>query len=172
MLDFFCHEKFLKSLSHQICCFFRGSKRCQHMGCQHMWRCTVFHINFLKIIQIVQTRSGRFLYVAFRPLPLKFFVLHFDVVCSDGVGVRLSFSNLFKTAKATATHLQFPFLVPPSKNTVEEISGFKGSTGKTAKNTPWERIQNYVAIFYIKYRTQVFFYHYTLWKELRNLVKL
>ena len=71
---------------------------------------------------------------------MKYFVMHFDIVCSDGLGVRLSFSNLFKTSKTTASQIQFPFLVPPSKNTVEEISGFKGSVGKTPKSTPWERI--------------------------------
>nr|XP_051698148.1 WD repeat-containing protein 90 isoform X5 [Oryctolagus cuniculus] len=53
--------------------------------------------------------TGRYLYVLFRPLPARHFVIHLDVSTEDGQGVRVSFSSLFKEVKCTATWLQFPF---------------------------------------------------------------
>ncbi|KAL4676361.1 hypothetical protein H8959_010506 [Pygathrix nigripes] len=84
--------------------------------------------------------TGRYLYVLFRPLPSKHFVIHLDVsteVQSPRLGsawepqhpcvpspqgpaapspqdnqvIRVSFSNLFKEFKSTATRLQFPFVL-------------------------------------------------------------
>ncbi|XP_064218345.1 WD repeat-containing protein 90 isoform X3 [Aotus nancymaae] len=55
--------------------------------------------------------TGRYLYVLFRPLPSKHFVIHLDVSTEDGQVIRVSFSNLFKEFKSTATWLQFPFIL-------------------------------------------------------------
>uniref|UniRef100_A0A673BY72 WD repeat domain 90 n=1 Tax=Sphaeramia orbicularis TaxID=375764 RepID=A0A673BY72_9TELE len=54
--------------------------------------------------------TGRYLYLLFRPTPTKYFVVHIDV--TEGQVVRLSFSNMFKEFKSTATWLQFPYLGP------------------------------------------------------------
>nr|XP_021492810.1 WD repeat-containing protein 90 isoform X1 [Meriones unguiculatus] len=54
--------------------------------------------------------TGRYLYVLFRPLPTKHFVIHLDVSTEDGQVIRVSFSNLFKKFKSSATWLQFPFV--------------------------------------------------------------
>lgn len=97
-------------------------------------------------IQLPKTSSqslgltGRYLYLLFRPLSTKHFVIHLDLsteVLSLGAGsvvgalhpwchlwspyshpvplqesqvIRVSLSNLFKEFKSTATWLQFPFL--------------------------------------------------------------
>ncbi|XP_048188254.1 WD repeat-containing protein 90 isoform X2 [Perognathus longimembris pacificus] len=67
-------------------------------------------------IQLPRTSSqslgltGRYLYVLFRPLPTKHFVIHLDVFTEDGQVIRVSFSNLFKEFKSSATWLQFPFI--------------------------------------------------------------
>ncbi|NXT90498.1 WDR90 protein, partial [Anhinga rufa] len=53
---------------------------------------------------------GRFLHLLFRPLPRKHFVVHLDVATEENQVVRISFSNLFKEFKSTATWLQFPFV--------------------------------------------------------------
>ncbi|NXY80532.1 WDR90 protein, partial [Glareola pratincola] len=54
--------------------------------------------------------AGRYLYLLFRPMPRKHFVVHLDVATQENQVVRVSFSTLFKEFKATATWLQFPFL--------------------------------------------------------------
>lgn len=83
--------------------------------------------------------TGRFLYLLFRPLSTKHFVIHLDLstevlssgaVCDRGTApqcpllssyghplspqdkqvIRVSLSNLFKEFKSTATWLQFPFI--------------------------------------------------------------
>ncbi|XP_064318212.1 WD repeat-containing protein 90 isoform X4 [Phalacrocorax carbo] len=53
---------------------------------------------------------GRYLYLLFRPMPHKHFVVHLDVATEENQVVRISFSNLFKEFKSTATWLQFPFV--------------------------------------------------------------
>ncbi|XP_031206401.1 WD repeat-containing protein 90 isoform X4 [Mastomys coucha] len=55
--------------------------------------------------------TGRYLYVLFRPLSSKHFVIHLDVATEDGQVIRVSFSNLFKEFKSSATWLQFPFVL-------------------------------------------------------------
>uniref|UniRef100_A0A8B9L481 WD repeat domain 90 n=1 Tax=Astyanax mexicanus TaxID=7994 RepID=A0A8B9L481_ASTMX len=54
--------------------------------------------------------TGRYLYLLFRPSPSKHFVVHVDIASEEGQVIRVSFSNLFKEFKSTATWLQFPFL--------------------------------------------------------------
>uniref|UniRef100_S4RVZ0 WD repeat domain 90 n=1 Tax=Petromyzon marinus TaxID=7757 RepID=S4RVZ0_PETMA len=54
--------------------------------------------------------TGRFLYLLFKPVPNKFFVVHLDVCTQEGLVIRVSFSNLFKEFTSTNTWLQFPFL--------------------------------------------------------------
>lgn len=54
--------------------------------------------------------TGRYLYVLFRPVPTKHFVIHLDVSTEDGQVIRVSFSNLFKEFKSSTTWLQFPFV--------------------------------------------------------------
>uniref|UniRef100_A0A7N8XKJ2 WD repeat domain 90 n=1 Tax=Mastacembelus armatus TaxID=205130 RepID=A0A7N8XKJ2_9TELE len=54
--------------------------------------------------------TGCYFYLLFRPTPGKYFVVHLDVATERGQVVRISFSNMFKEFKSTATWLQFPFL--------------------------------------------------------------
>uniref|UniRef100_A0A672TSY4 WD repeat domain 90 n=1 Tax=Strigops habroptila TaxID=2489341 RepID=A0A672TSY4_STRHB len=54
--------------------------------------------------------TGRYLYLLFRPMPRKHFVVHLDVTTEEKQVVRISFSSLFKEFKSTATWLQFPFV--------------------------------------------------------------
>uniref|UniRef100_A0A8C3NHU3 WD repeat-containing protein 90 n=1 Tax=Geospiza parvula TaxID=87175 RepID=A0A8C3NHU3_GEOPR len=54
--------------------------------------------------------TGRYLYLLFRPLPRKHFLVHLDVTTEENQVVRISFSNLFKEFKSSATWLQFPFV--------------------------------------------------------------
>ncbi|NXC38275.1 WDR90 protein, partial [Penelope pileata] len=63
---------------------------------------------------------GRYLYLLFRPLPRKHFVVHLDLATEDSQVVRVSFSNLFKEFKSTATWLQFPFLCRAARGSLHE----------------------------------------------------
>lgn len=69
--------------------------------------------------------TGRYLYLVFRPLPSKCFVVHIEVVTLSGLVVRVSFSNLFKEFKSTSTWLQFPFMTGSDK----ENTGTKPDSG-------------------------------------------
>ncbi|XP_077172586.1 WD repeat-containing protein 90 isoform X2 [Paroedura picta] len=71
--------------------------------------------------------TGCYLYLLFKPMPTKYFVVHLDVTTEDSQVVRISFSNLFKEFKATATWLQFPYICGAAKGSVHEI------TAKAAK---------------------------------------
>ncbi|XP_056222733.1 WD repeat-containing protein 90 [Seriola aureovittata] len=71
---------------------------------------------------------GRYFYLLFRPTPGKYFVVHLDVAAEEGQVVRISFSNMFKEFKSTATWLQFPFLCGAAKDSVYE------STAKSARH--------------------------------------
>ncbi|XP_023663948.2 WD repeat-containing protein 90 isoform X2 [Paramormyrops kingsleyae] len=71
--------------------------------------------------------TGHYFYLLFRPSPTKHFVVHLDVASEEGQAIRISFSNLFKEFKSTATWLQFPFLCGASKGSVYE------ATAKTAR---------------------------------------
>uniref|UniRef100_A0A8C3V8G9 WD repeat-containing protein 90 n=1 Tax=Catharus ustulatus TaxID=91951 RepID=A0A8C3V8G9_CATUS len=57
--------------------------------------------------------TGRYLYLLFRPLPRKHFLVHLDVTTEENQVVRISFSSVFKEFKSTATWLQFPFVCAP-----------------------------------------------------------
>ncbi|XP_058566962.1 WD repeat-containing protein 90 isoform X4 [Neofelis nebulosa] len=83
-------------------------------------KCTVYRIrgsvsagNYIQLPQ-TSTQSlgltGRYLYVLFRPLPSKHFIIHLDVATEDSQVIRVSFSSLFREFKSTATWLQFPFI--------------------------------------------------------------
>ncbi|XP_018426891.1 PREDICTED: WD repeat-containing protein 90 [Nanorana parkeri] len=72
--------------------------------------------------------TGRYLYVLFRPIPGKHFVVHVDVSAEDGQTIRISFSNLFKEFKSTATWLQFPFVCSAIKGSIYD------STMQAARN--------------------------------------
>ncbi|XP_031573056.1 WD repeat-containing protein 90-like, partial [Actinia tenebrosa] len=63
--------------------------------------------------------TGQYLYIMFKPIPTKYFVVHIDVAANDGSAIRISFSNLFKEFKSTSTWLQFPFVSNPSPTSVE-----------------------------------------------------
>ncbi|XP_069726130.1 WD repeat-containing protein 90 [Phaenicophaeus curvirostris] len=70
---------------------------------------------------------GRYLYVLFKPIPHKHFVVHLDVATEENQVVRISFSNLFKEFKSTATWLQFPFVCRAAEGSVGD------RTAKTSK---------------------------------------
>nr|KAF6442835.1 WD repeat domain 90 [Rousettus aegyptiacus] len=83
-------------------------------------KCTVYRIrgsvSASNYIQLPKTSTqslgltGRYLYVLFRPLSTKHFIIHLDLSTKDGQVIRVSLSNLFKEFKSTATWLQFPFI--------------------------------------------------------------
>ncbi|XP_064886977.1 WD repeat-containing protein 90 isoform X1 [Columba livia] len=64
--------------------------------------------------------AGRYLYLLFRPLPRKHFVIHLDVTTEEHQVVRISFSTLFKEFKSTATWLQFPFVCGAAAGSVND----------------------------------------------------
>ncbi|XP_067407333.1 WD repeat-containing protein 90 isoform X2 [Emydura macquarii macquarii] len=66
--------------------------------------------------------TGHYLYLLFKPMPAKYFVVHLDVTTEDNQVVRISFSNLFKEFKSTATWLQFPFICGAAKGSVYECT--------------------------------------------------
>ncbi|KAF3704531.1 WD repeat-containing protein 90 [Channa argus] len=71
--------------------------------------------------------TGRYFYLLFRPTPGKYFVVHLDVAAEEGQVIRMSFSNMYKEFKSTATWLQFPFLCGAAKDSLYE------STAKYAR---------------------------------------
>ncbi|ELK28424.1 WD repeat-containing protein 90, partial [Myotis davidii] len=83
-------------------------------------KCTVYRIrgtvSASNYIQLPKTSAqslgltGRYLYLLFRPLSTKHFVIHLDLSTEDSQVIRVSLSNLFKEFKSTATWLQFPFI--------------------------------------------------------------
>lgn len=80
-------------------------------------------------IQLPQTSTqslgltGRYVYLMFRPVPGKYFVVHMDAVTQDGLVVRISFSNLFKEFKSTSTWLQFPFVCHAASSSISGVAG-------------------------------------------------
>lgn len=80
-------------------------------------------------IQLPQTSTqslgltGRYVYLMFRPMPVKYFVVHMDVATQDGLVVRMSFSNLFKEFKSTSTWLQFPFVCHAASSSISGMVG-------------------------------------------------
>ncbi|CAN9508568.1 unnamed protein product [Ophioblennius macclurei] len=84
--------------------------------------------------------TGRFFYLLFRPTPGKYFVVHLDVAAEAGVVVRISFSNMFKEFKSSATWLQFPFLCGAAKDSVYDCtsrSARQGLVGPAPSSVRW-----------------------------------
>ncbi|XP_036890386.1 WD repeat-containing protein 90 isoform X1 [Sturnira hondurensis] len=83
-------------------------------------KCTVYRIRgsvcASNYIQLPKTSTqslgltGRYLYLLFRPLSTRHFVIHLDLSTEDKQVIRVSLSNIFKEFKSTATWLQFPFI--------------------------------------------------------------
>ncbi|XP_057603857.1 WD repeat-containing protein 90 isoform X4 [Hippopotamus amphibius kiboko] len=98
-------------------------------------KCTVYRVrgsvSAANYIQLPKTSTqslgltGRYLYVLFRPLPAKHFVIHLDVSTEDSQVIRVSFSNIFKEFKSTATWLQFPLIC--EAGTLKKGVGFLGA---------------------------------------------
>uniref|UniRef100_F6WAH4 WD repeat-containing protein 90 n=1 Tax=Xenopus tropicalis TaxID=8364 RepID=F6WAH4_XENTR len=113
-------------------------------------KCTVYRIRGSipagNYIQLPKTSSqslgltGRYLYILFKPLPGKHFVVHIDVSAEDGQTVRISFSNLFKEFKSTATWLQFPFVCGAIKGSVYDSTAQgarQGMVGPAPSGSRW-----------------------------------
>ncbi|NXD44719.1 WDR90 protein, partial [Copsychus sechellarum] len=77
--------------------------------------------------------TGRYLYLLFRPLPRKHFLVHLDVTTEENQVVRISFSSLFKEFKSTATWLQFPFVC----GAASEGTAQRGAPGAAAADVRW-----------------------------------
>ncbi|NXS87661.1 WDR90 protein, partial [Erpornis zantholeuca] len=77
--------------------------------------------------------TGRYLYLLFRPLPCKHFLVHLDVTTEDNQVVRISFSSLFKEFKSTATWLQFPFVC----GAANEGTARRGASGAAPADVRW-----------------------------------
>lgn len=101
-------------------------------------KCTVHKItgsipagNYIQLPKL-QSQSlgltGKYIYILFKPIPTKYFVVHIDVATQDNLVVRISFSNLFKEFKSTSTWLQFPFLCNTPKGSVHSLAAV-GSKG-------------------------------------------
>lgn len=103
-------------------------------------KCTIYRLTGSipagNYIQIPKTKSqslgltGRYMYILFKAIPSKYFVVHIDVATQDNLIVRISFSNLFKEFKSTSTWLQFPFVCNPSRGSVHAFASM-GSNGKS-----------------------------------------
>ncbi|XP_071815143.1 WD repeat-containing protein 90-like isoform X2 [Apostichopus japonicus] len=95
-------------------------------------KCTVYRVTGSipsnNYVQIPKTKTqslgltGRYLYLLFKPIAGKYFVVHMDLATDEGLIIRISFSNLFKEFKSTSTWLQFPFVCPAGKGTVEDLT--------------------------------------------------
>ncbi|XP_048030728.1 WD repeat-containing protein 90 isoform X2 [Megalobrama amblycephala] len=84
--------------------------------------------------------TGRFLYLLFRPSPNKHFIVHLDITVEEGQVIRVSFSNMFKEFKSTATWLQFPFLCAAAHGSVYENTAStakQGLVGPAPPSTRW-----------------------------------
>lgn len=84
--------------------------------------------------------TGRYLYLLFRPSPNKQFIVHMDIAAEEGQVIRVSFSNLFKEFKSTATWLQFPFLCGAAEGSVYEKTARtakQGLVGSAPPNPRW-----------------------------------
>ncbi|XP_027510694.1 WD repeat-containing protein 90 [Corapipo altera] len=81
--------------------------------------------------------TGRYLYLLFRPLPRKHFLVHLDVTTEENQVVRISFSNLFKEFKSTATWLQFPFVCGAAKDSAGDSVSRRGASGAAPADVRW-----------------------------------
>lgn len=112
-------------------------------------KCTVHKItgsipagNYIQLPKL-QSQSlgltGKYIYILFKPIPTKYFVVHIDVATQDNLVVRISFSNLFKEFKSTSTWLQFPFLCNTPKGSVHSLAavGSKDHGGVAPLATRW-----------------------------------
>ncbi|XP_052451971.1 WD repeat-containing protein 90 isoform X2 [Carassius gibelio] len=84
--------------------------------------------------------TGRYLYLLFRPSPNKHFIVHLDIAVEEGQVIRVSFSNMFKEFKSTATWLQFPFLCGAAHGSVYEntaCTAKQGLVGRAPPSTRW-----------------------------------
>ncbi|RMC17874.1 hypothetical protein DUI87_05543 [Hirundo rustica rustica] len=77
--------------------------------------------------------TGRYLYLLFRPLPHKHFLVHLDVATEENQVIRISFSNFFKEFKSTATWLQFPFVC----GAASEGTAQRGAPGAAPADVRW-----------------------------------
>ena len=68
------------------------------------------YIQFPKSTSQSLSLTGRFIYLLLRPITGKYFVIHLELVSSEGMLIRLSFSNLFKEFKSSSTWLQLPYV--------------------------------------------------------------
>lgn len=84
--------------------------------------------------------TGRYLYLLFKPSPNKHFIVHLDIAAEEGQVIRVSFSNMFKEFKSTATWLQFPFLCGAAHGSVDEntsTTAKQGLVGPAPWSTRW-----------------------------------
>lgn len=63
------------------------------------------YIQFPKAASQTLGLVGRFVYIQYRPVRDKPFVIHLEAAVKGGVVIRLSFSNLYKVQKCTPTCL-------------------------------------------------------------------
>ncbi|NXW63914.1 WDR90 protein, partial [Eurystomus gularis] len=80
---------------------------------------------------------GRYLYLLFRPLPRKHFVVHLDVATEEKQVVRISFSTLFKEFKSTPTWLQFPFICGAAETLLDDHLSRHGLSGRAPADVRW-----------------------------------
>lgn len=129
-------------------------------------KCTVYRIRGSipagNYIQLPKTTTqslglvGRYLYILFKPIVSKYFVVHFDAVTEDSQVIRISFSNLFKEFKCTVTWLQFPFVCGAVKGSVYNTtakSAKQDLVGLAPVGVKWTCLimdLHYILLFYLK----------------------
>eukprot|EP00794_Sanderia_malayensis_P008704 gene8704-9633_t len=109
-------------------------------------KCTVYrisgsvpagnYIQFPKASSQSLALTGHYLYILFKPIATKYFIVHLDVATDDGLIIRISFSNLFKEFKSTSTWLQFPFISNPPPGSVEDAIACEVSLESKVGNAP------------------------------------
>ncbi|XP_051537939.1 WD repeat-containing protein 90 isoform X1 [Myxocyprinus asiaticus] len=83
--------------------------------------------------------TGWYFYLLFRPSPNKHFIVHLDIAAEEGQVIRVSFSNMFKEFKSTATWLQFPFLCGAAHGSVYENTASAAKQGFVGPAPPCTR---------------------------------
>ncbi|XP_009875977.1 PREDICTED: WD repeat-containing protein 90, partial [Apaloderma vittatum] len=80
---------------------------------------------------------GRYLYLLFRPMPHKHFLVHLDVTTQENQVVRISFSTLFKEFRSTATWLQFPFICETDQGSAADRPARRDLLGAAPADVRW-----------------------------------
>ena len=97
--------------------------------------------------------TDSFFYLLFCPLPAKYFVVHLEVVTTNSMVMRISFSNMFKEFKSTSTWLQVPY-----RHGVAEIDGMSNSSSTHRSKCCWTFLVLNLKEILFKYLSSMYSY--------------